>query len=217
MGRTQAVGMVLLGASSLLGCSGWAAVNTGGCGAFGPSFTAAMETRKTTRYYRTRLASPVSAQGPMGQFREIGQDLLFKSQTSFFFLHIFMGYDSTVPLSNTNRSSRSRVYLDTALTLLLVLSGSCNHGDEVRKKNDFFIRSKGSESQCTKLSYSCIIIYQPTCQCFCDVNILWQQSNKSVTRVKGITNKNVTNNTIIIIFRSQTEAHPAIQETTLLG
>lgn len=67
--------MVLLGASSLLGCSGCAGGNMGGCWVVGPSLTAAMETRKAIHYSRTELASPKSADGPLNQFRERSQDL----------------------------------------------------------------------------------------------------------------------------------------------
>lgn len=47
VGRTQAVGMVLLGASSLLECSGCVGGSKEGCCGAGPSFTAGKKKKST--------------------------------------------------------------------------------------------------------------------------------------------------------------------------
>lgn len=53
-----------------------------------------------------------------------------------------------------------------------------------------FISSSVSEIQCTTPGYSCVIIYQPICQFFWDLNMPCQLSNKSeLPGVKGIANK----------------------------
>lgn len=63
VGRTQAVGMVLLGASSLLECSGCVCGSKGGCCGAGPSLTAAGE----------------AGQKPQGNQR-VSTDVWFRSQ-----------------------------------------------------------------------------------------------------------------------------------------
>ena len=63
--------MVLLGASSLLGCSGCAGGNMGGCWVVGPSLTAAINTVEAIHYSTTKWAFSKSLE----QFRELCQDV----------------------------------------------------------------------------------------------------------------------------------------------
>lgn len=102
--------MVLLGASSLLGCSGCAGGNMGGCWVVGPSLTAAINTVEAIHYSTTKWAFSKSLE----QFRELYHDVANPSRLGTSASHYplaFMGRVSTALLNSRNRPSRGGLYL----------------------------------------------------------------------------------------------------------